>query len=384
MRNTDIKEKRKKQILYYGLALLGCISLSACSTWSDSISGQEQVSNSSVASYAEVEQENVATVDWSKLPKKEVTLSDEGLQITEGGTYVLIGTTEKGVVIDTTEAVRLVLAGVTISNSDSAAIYISAAEMIEIELQEGTKNIVQDSKNRSDNDIDSAIYADSDLAITGQGELTVTGNLKDGVVSSKDLLIRSGSITVTATDDRIVGKDSLVIEDGQLDVIAGGDGLKSSNDTDETKGYTTIVNGNIQVDAGDDGIKAETALTVESATIVVTQSTEALEGGNVTINGGSLDIFATDDAVNAASSSDSTDIFIKVTGGDLKVAVAAGDTDAFDSNGNLYISGGNIEISAQSAFDFDGIVEWTGGTVVVNGETITQITATGPGNPSGW
>ena len=46
-----------------------------------------------------------------------------------------------------------------------------------------------------------------------------------------------------------------------------------------------------------------------------------------------------------------------MTGGDLKVAVAAGDTDAFDSNGNLYISGGNIEISAQSAFDFDGIVE---------------------------
>ena len=379
-----MKEKRKKQILYYGLALLGCISLSACSTWSDSISGQEQVSNSSVVSYAGVEQENVASVDWSKLPKKEVTLSDEGLQITEGGTYVLTGTTEKGVVIDTTEAVRLVLAGVTISNSDSAAIYISAAEMVEIELQEGTKNIVQDSKNRSDSDIDSAIYADSDLAVTGQGELTVTGNFKDGVVSSKDLLIRSGSITVTATNDGIVGKDSLVIKDGQLDVIAGGDGLKSSNDTDEKKGYTTIVNGNIQVDAGDDGIKAETALTVESATIVVTQSTEALEGGNVTINGGNLDIFAIDDAVNAASSSDSTDIFIKVTGGDLKVAVAAGDTDAFDSNGNLYISGGNIEISAQSAFDFDGIVEWTGGTVVVNGETITQITATGPGNPSGW
>ncbi len=107
--------------------------------------------------------------------------------------------------------------------------------------------------------------------------------------------------------------------------------------------------------------------------------------GTITINGGTLDVYGSDDAINAASTT-SSDIFIKVTGGDLKVAVGSGDTDAFDANGDIYISGGTIDVTAQSAFDFDGTAELTGGTVTVNGEQITQITATGPGagGHGGW
>ena len=59
-----------------------------------------------------------------------------------------------------------------------------------------------------------------------------------------------------------------------------------------------------------------------------------------------------------------------------------GDTDAIDSNGNLYINGGTINITAQSAFDYDKEAKYNGGTVTVNGEKITTITnqmMTGPG-----
>ena len=51
-----------------------------------------------------------------------------------------------------------------------------------------------------------------------------------------------------------------------------------------------------------------------------------------------------------------------------------GDTDAIDSNGNLYINGGTINITAQSPFDYDGEAKYSGGTLIVNGTETTSIT----------
>jgi hypothetical protein len=53
--------------------------------------------------------------------------------------------------------------------------------------------------------------------------------------------------------------------------------------------------------------------------------------------------------------------------------MASGDTDALDSNGNLYISGGTVTISGQSAFDYDGAGELSGGTVTINGQQVTTL-----------
>ena len=51
-----------------------------------------------------------------------------------------------------------------------------------------------------------------------------------------------------------------------------------------------------------------------------------------------------------------------------------GDTDAIDSNGNLYINGGTIDITASSPFDYDGEAKYTNGTIIVNGTTTNEIT----------
>lgn len=76
------------------------------------------------------------------------------------------------------------------------------------------------------------------------------------------------------------------------------------------------------------------------------------------------------------------DIYIAITGGDIQIEVGPGDTDGFDANGDIDISGGTIAVTTgQSAFDFDGEASLTEGTVTVNGEQITEITATGPGAP---
>ena len=58
----------------------------------------------------------------------------------------------------------------------------------------------------------------------------------------------------------------------------------------------------------------------------------------------------------------------------MTIDMGQGDTDAIDSNGNLYINGGTISITAQSAFDYDGTGQLNGGTVTVNGTQITSLT----------
>jgi hypothetical protein len=61
-----------------------------------------------------------------------------------------------------------------------------------------------------------------------------------------------------------------------------------------------------------------------------------------------------------------------------------GDTDGFDSNGNIIINGGNINVSGQSRFDYDGIGQLNGGTVIVNGTQISQLTNQMMGGPGGF
>ena len=51
-----------------------------------------------------------------------------------------------------------------------------------------------------------------------------------------------------------------------------------------------------------------------------------------------------------------------------------GDTDGIDSNGNIYINGGKIDITGNSAFDYDGTAQKNGGTIIVNGTETNTIT----------
>lgn len=349
---------------------------------SDSTQTQTTQNNETLTTNSQTTQvENLSTsIDWSSLPTNNITLSNALLNITEGGTYVLTGKTEQGVKVNTDANVRIILQGVEISSPDNAAIYVENAGLVEINLQENTTNIIKDSQTHTDADIEGVIHAKSDLYITGSGSLEVQANFQDGIVSSDNLFIESGKITVKAVDDGIRGKDSVTVIGGDINIEATGDGIKSNNDTDLDKGNLYIKGGNINIYSGDDAIKAEQSVVIDGGNINIPQSVESIEGTNVTINGGQIKTYATDDGVNAASDVTGADIFIRITGGEITVEAGSGDTDAFDANGNIYISGGTIyAIGQMSRFDFDGTVEFTGGTVYENGQQVTEIVSHGPG-----
>jgi len=77
---------------------------------------------------------------------------------------------------------------------------------------------------------------------------------------------------------------------------------------------------------------------------------------------------------------------IEINGGKIDITMDQGDTDAIDANGNLYINNGEITINAQSPFDYDNEGKINGGTVIVNGEQVSELTNQfmgGPGEPNG-
>ena len=131
--------------------------------------------------------------------------------------------------------------------------------------------------------------------------------------------------------------------------------------------------GTINIDAAKNGIRATTTLTVDGGALDI-DAAEGLESTQVEINDGTINIVAVDDGINAGQKSDSYDIVLTINGGNTTINMGQGDTDAIDSNGDLYINGGTIDITAQSAFDYDGVGQMTGGNVTVNGQTVTQLT----------
>ncbi|EOT28037.1 carbohydrate-binding domain-containing protein [Enterococcus saccharolyticus] len=388
--------KRKKGLTAATLALAVTV-IAACSQTESSqaesaaletntsIVATTSTSTATTETLVQTKTSDTADVDWDALETTEVDLTDEGLNITEAGTYILSGETTGQVTVNTEGNVRIILNNATITSSEGAAISIENAEKTVLELADGTTNTVEDAATRSDEEIDGAIYSSDDMIITGQGILNVTANFEDGIVGKDDLWIESGTINVTSVDGGIRGKDSLTVSGGALTIDAGGDGIKSSNDTDLGKGQLTISGGEITITSGDDAVKAEQNIWITGGTLDIETSVEGIEAPVIVIDDGDVTIYATDDGINASASEIiTTDLSLTINGGNVIVEVGQGDTDALDSNGDLTIAGGVVTLTAQSAVDYDGTGSFTGGTLIVNGETLTDLPEGGMmGGPGG-
>ena len=208
------------------------------------------------------------------------------LTIYDEGTYVVSGNLEDGRIIvdaDDTDKIRIVLNGVTIHCSDNAPVYIKNADKVFLTLKDGTVNTLTDGTEyvqTDDNTVDGVIFSKADLTINGSGTLNITGNYKHGILSKDDLVITGGIYNITAVKDAINGKDCVKIKDGSFTLSSStGNGIQSKNDEDATRGYVYIFGG----------------------TITVTDCQEGIEGTAIVVEGGTIDIIAQDDGLNASS-----------------------------------------------------------------------------------
>ena len=330
------------------------------------------------------------------------------LTINTAGTYFLTGELTGQILVDAAdEVVQLILDGVNIRNENGPAIFAPRAAQLEITLL--GENTVSDGANHPDDNANAAIYIQPNLRIDGNGQLTVRSDFRHGLRSQGVLTVYGGVFDIETTDgNALQGRDGVIIHDGEFRLVGGGegDGIRASRENDPARGFITINGGDFAITAGDDGLQAEStieinggnfaisavddgmttkgAVLITGGNINILDSYEGIEGLTVTITGGNFNISATDDAINARLHEDIQDafladlpsrnamydhIYIRISGGVFDI-LAGG--DALDSNGDLFIEGGNFNISAvssprESAVDFVRNFHLTGGEMIISG-----------------
>ena len=290
------------------------------------------------------------------------------------------------------------------------------------------------------NAADDGLSCDDELTIAG-GTLSITAG-GDAVKASPDtgdtenpdttslgnVTISGGTLTLNATEDGIQADGDLTISGGTFHVRTnGGHTTALTDDSASCKGFKaggalTVTGGTLTVDSADDALHAGTDVTISGGTLTlatgddgvhadndlvigtkgasststprinITASYEGLEGTTVTVYSGDIDVVASDDGVNAASSQlgERSDKYaINIAGGDLYIDAGS---DGLDSNNDINITGGKVEVYGadammDAAIDYDGTFTLSGGTLFGAGMEPTAGTqayiAVGETSPSG-
>lgn len=174
-----------------------------------------------------------------------VTIDGSTVKITGSGVYHISGSASQGQIIvsigtsaATEDKIKLVLDGITLSNSNGPAIFIDRAKRCTIELVDGTTSTLKDGGNDRVND--GAVFSNDTLRIKGNGTLNITSGNAHGIASHDDFILESGNVNITSVKSGIFAHDDISIEGGTLNVKGGTNGLNSEG-TVTVKGGKTVV-----------------------------------------------------------------------------------------------------------------------------------------------
>ena len=323
---------------------------------------------------------------------KELTVKDcETLTVNAEGTYVITGTAKNCTIkvdADKKAKVQLVFQDVSVTNSDFPVIYVVSADKCFVTLQgSNTFSVTGTFRADGETNTDAVIYSKEDLTFNGTGSLTVTST-ENGISGKDDVKFTGGTYTIESSLDAVEANDSIAVKDGTFSIKTKKDGLHSENEDDDSVGWIVIEGGMFTIDASSDCIQATTYVRIDGGNITG-KGSEGIEGTYIEINDGIIDLYGSDDGINASKKSKSYSTpTVVINGGDLKIEVGRGDTDAIDTNGDIIVNGGTINItSTMSSFDYDGKAEFNGGTIIINGEQVDSIPQSmmgGPGGRGGW
>lgn len=223
---------------------------------------------------------------------------------------------------------------------------------------------------------------------TGEGSTSVDMSSSDdsapmGGGSRGEMNAQTEDATAAETEEDTVSQKGIKGE-STYTINGGTFTIDSADDCLHAGGAMTIAAGAFTLNSGDDAVHCDDALTIQSGTFTIPYCYEGIEGLSITIEDGTFDIVSNDDGINAAGGADSSgfggfggrpqdtfstssDSFITVNGGTFTI-VSSG--DCIDSNGDLTINGGALDLTCNgngdTALDCDGTYTNNGGDVTTN------------------
>ena len=375
-----------------------------------------------------------ATVEMSKNAGKVYTYTKEGAHIVlypsgedvKKCEIILSGSSDNGSlkIYNTTnpddkeagKKTKLTLNGVSLKSSCGPAINYQAGKRLFLHLADGTENSLEDcssynedayyfaGKTSADEDRKGCFFSEKAVVVSGKGKLTVKGNLKHAISVDNDFYMRPGpTVVVTgAAKNCLHCNDEIHFTGGYFyasNTTAGGKGVKTDS-TLVVDGGRLVINTSGTYGKDDKGeqespkgIKIDGDITINGGDITVRcvgkcEGSEGIESKkNFYINGGTVNVMAYDDAMNAAT-------LVKITGGETYCLSTH--NDGIDSNGDIEIAGGkvtSIAANMEAAFDNDnpgarntftivgGEIIGIGGAVYSPSSSSTQYTVVYNGCP---
>ena len=179
-----------------------------------------------------------------------------------------------------------------------------------------------------------------------------------GIKASGSMLIADGSFTIDSADDSVHSNTSITVNGGSFQIASGDDAFHA----DEA---LTVTSGTINISGCYEGLEA-LDLSIEGGDITLIATDDGLNAAGGTdssgTEGGRDGMFGNMWDGNPGACS---------TGGNPGAGATAGSPGGMSSsNGSITISGGTLDITASGdGIDANGSVEITGGYIVVTGPT---------------
>lgn len=200
--------------------------------------------------------------------------------LTENTVCSVTGEFDGQIIIDAGDGYKfeLELCGVTLYSGEQNPISILSGDKVTLTAKKGSKNYVYDTRaavsdttsdgttsgdatSSDTTSVSSAIYSVCDLDLGGKGELIVISANNNGIHGKKDLDVKNLTLSVTCADNALKGNDSVDITGGVITLVAkSGDGIKTTDTDVSTKGNqrgtVSISGGTVNIYAACDGIDA--------------------------------------------------------------------------------------------------------------------------------
>ncbi len=246
------------------------------------------------------------------------------------------------------------LRGLTLTNTNGAAINIQDGKRIELSVKKDTENTLTDGASGSQK---GCLVCKGHLELKGKGVLNIYGNVAHGIYAKEYVEMKNCTVNVlSAVKDGLNCNQYFLMESGALNISGvADDGIQVSykDDTDreaEDTGSITVSGGTINVTTtgtATKGLKADGDITVAGGEITV-----------VTSGGGKWD---TDDNKTKAASCLSADGKVQIDGGTLQLTSSGAGGKGINCDGEFIMNDGALTISTTG-----GLYAYVNGTEYSN------------------